>query len=112
MEQLWGAGARVQAFDPVAADEARRLYGDRADLMLTDSPIDAVDGADALVIVTEWSEFRSPDFAEIKARLGTPVIFDGRNLFEPAQVNAAGLAYVSVGRQPASPESAQTTAAV
>jgi UDPglucose 6-dehydrogenase len=101
MEQLWAAGARVRAFDPVASDEARRIYGDRADLLLTESPLEAIEGADALVIVTEWSEFRSPDFAEIKAGLGTPVVFDGRNLFDPAQVNAAGLSYVSVGREPA-----------
>jgi len=101
MEQLWAAGARVRAFDPVAAEEARRLYGERADLDLVESRMGAVEGADALVIVTEWSEFRSPDFSALKAQLRSPVIFDGRNLFDPAQVTSAGMTYVSIGREPA-----------
>jgi len=101
MEQLWSAGARVRAFDPVAAEEAERLYGERADLELVENRMDAVEGADALVIVTEWSEFRSPDFAALSTQLGAAVIFDGRNLFDPAQVTAAGLTYVSIGREPA-----------
>lgn len=101
MEQLWAAGARVRAFDPVAAAEARRLYGERADLELVNNRMDAIEGADALVIVTEWSEFRSPDFTAIKTQLRSPVIFDGRNLFDPAQVTSAGLTYVSIGREPA-----------
>ncbi|MEA1048933.1 UDP-glucose/GDP-mannose dehydrogenase family protein [Lamprobacter modestohalophilus] len=101
MEQLWAAGARVRAFDPVAAEEARRLYGDRADLELVENRMAAVEGADALVIVTEWNEFRSPDLSAVQAQLRSPVIFDGRNLFDPAQVNGAGLTYVSVGRVPA-----------
>jgi UDPglucose 6-dehydrogenase len=104
MEQLWGVGAQVKAFDPVASEEARRIYGERSDLTLVSNRMHAVEGADALVICTEWSEFRSPDFAEIKAQLGTPVIVDGRNLFDPAQVNAAGLTYISIGREPAVPE--------
>lgn len=103
MEQLWAAGARVRAFDPVAAEEARRLYGERTDLELAENRMDALEGADALVIVTEWSEFRSPNFADIKARLSTPVIFDGRNLFDPTQVTAAGVTYISIGREPACP---------
>ncbi|MCF8014438.1 MAG: UDP-glucose 6-dehydrogenase, partial [Chromatiaceae bacterium] len=101
MEQLWAAGARVRAFDPVAAEEARRLYGDRADLELVENRMAAVEGADALVIVTEWNEFRSPDLSAVQAQLRSPVIFDGRNLFDPVQVNGAGLTYVSVGRVPA-----------
>lgn len=101
MEQLWAAGARVRAFDPVAAEEAGRLYGERADLDLVDNRMDAIEGADALVIVTEWSEFRSPDFAALSAQLSSAVIFDGRNLFDPVQVNGAGLTYVSIGREPA-----------
>ncbi|MBK5941271.1 UDP-glucose dehydrogenase family protein [Halochromatium roseum] len=101
MEQLWAAGARVRAFDPVAAEEARRLYGERADLELVENRMAAVEGADALVIVTEWNEFRSPDLSAVQAQLRSPVIFDGRNLFDPAQVNGAGLTYVSVGRVPA-----------
>ncbi|MBK5930373.1 UDP-glucose dehydrogenase family protein [Halochromatium salexigens] len=103
MEQLWAAGARVRAFDPVAAEEARRIYGERSDLELVENRMDAIEGADALVIVTEWSEFRSPNFADIKAQLNTPVIFDGRNLFDPTQVTAAGVTYVSIGREPACP---------
>jgi UDPglucose 6-dehydrogenase len=104
MEQLWGVGARVKAFDPVASEEARRIYGERSDFTLVSNRMHAVEGADALVICTEWSEFRSPDFAEIKAQLSAPVIVDGRNLFDPAQVNAAGLTYISIGREPAVPE--------
>jgi UDPglucose 6-dehydrogenase len=98
MERLWAMGASVQAFDPVAMEEARRLYGDRADLQLVNSPMDALKGADALLIVTEWKPFKSPDFALMKQLLRQPVVFDGRNLYEPARVRAAGLEYFSVGR--------------
>ena len=98
MEMLWEAGARVRAFDPEAADETRRIYGDRDDLVLCEHPYDALDGADALAIVTEWKAFRSPDFDRIKATLGTPVIFDGRNLYAPSAVEEAGLAYYGIGR--------------
>ena len=98
MERLWAMGASVQAFDPVAMEEARRLYGDRADLQLVNSPMDALKGADALLIVTEWKPFKSPDFALMKQLLRQPVVFDGRNLYELARVRAAGLEYFSVGR--------------
>ena len=98
MEMLWAAGARVRAFDPEAADETRRIYGDRADLVLCEHPYDALDGADALAILTEWKAFRSPDFARIRSALATPVIFDGRNLYDPAAVEEAGLAYYGIGR--------------
>ena len=98
MERLWAMGASVQAFDPVAMEEARRLYGDRADFQLVNSPMDALKGADALLIVTEWKPFKSPDFALMKQLLSQPVVFDGRNLYEPARVRAAGLEYFSVGR--------------
>ncbi|EIC21713.1 UDP-glucose dehydrogenase family protein [Thiorhodovibrio frisius] len=101
MEQLWAAGARVRAFDPVAAEEAKRLYGERTDLELVENRMAAVTGADAVVIVTEWNEFRSPDLTAVKAQLRSPVIFDGRNLFNPSQVNSTGLTYISIGRQPA-----------
>jgi UDPglucose 6-dehydrogenase len=101
MEALWQAGARIRAFDPVAADETRHIYGEREDLTLTEDAMSAVQGADALVIITEWTEFRSPDFHAIKARLKNPVIFDGRNMFEPTLVTAAGLTYHSIGRLPA-----------
>jgi UDPglucose 6-dehydrogenase len=108
MEQLWQAGAQVRAFDPVALEEAGRLYGTRTDLALIENQMDCLAGADALIIVTEWNQFRSPDFATIRSQLNTPVIFDGRNIFDPAQVLGAGLDYVSIGRQPkrASPASA------
>jgi len=100
MESLWDAGARVRAFDPVAREEALRIYGDRDDLVLTQDTLSAVEGADALAIVTEWSEFRSPDLAAIARRLKHPLLFDGRNLFDPKVVTAAGLTYFSIGRQP------------
>ncbi len=98
IEQLWQAGAKVRAFDPVANTEARRIYGERSDLVLVDNQMDALEDADALVIVTEWSQFRSPDFAAIKRLLREPVIFDGRNVFDHKTVTAAGLTYLSIGR--------------
>ncbi len=101
MESLWDAGVRVRAFDPVAREEALRIYGDRDDLVLTEDAMSAVEGADALVIVTEWTEFRSPDFAAIARGLNHPLLFDGRNIFDPKVVTAAGLTYFSIGRRPA-----------
>jgi len=98
MEALWAAGASVQAFDPEAREETRRIYGERADLVLCEHAYDALQGADVLAIVTEWKAFRSPDFARIRAALKTPAIFDGRNLYAPAAVEEAGLAYYGVGR--------------
>jgi UDPglucose 6-dehydrogenase len=104
MESLWGAGARVQAYDPAALEEARRLYGERDDLVLVDEAMAALDGADTLAIVTEWSQFRSPRFEEIGSRLKHPVIFDGRNIMDARLANAAGLTYISIGRAPSRPE--------
>ena len=98
MEALWAAGAQVRAYDPVAMPEATRVYGARPDLTLCDSMEKAIDGADALAIVTEWQEFRSPDFDTIKASLRTPVVFDGRNLYDPAVVSRFGLTYYAIGR--------------
>ena len=98
MEALWAEGAMVRAYDPVAMNEARRIYGDRADLTLVASAEAALEGADALAIVTEWQEFRSPDFELIRDRLSTPVIFDGRNLYDPALVKSFGLRYHGIGR--------------
>jgi UDPglucose 6-dehydrogenase len=98
MESLWGAGAKVRAYDPVASEETHRIYGDRADLQLVKSSTDALKGADALAIVTEWQEFRSPDFDLIKSSLSQPVIFDGRNLYDPAFVKRFGLKYFAIGR--------------
>ena len=104
MEALWAAGARVRAFDPVAMPETARLYGDRPDLVLARDAMTALEGADALAIITEWTEFRSPNFAAVRARLKHPILFDGRNLFDPRAVTSAGLAYVSIGRVPAQPQ--------
>ena len=98
MESLWQAGASVRAYDPVAMEEARRLYPDQDGLVLCDGADEALEGADALAIVTEWQEFRSPDFAEIKQSLSNAVIFDGRNLYDPATLSAAGLEYIAIGR--------------
>ena len=98
LEALWAAGARVQAYDPVAMTETTRIYGNRPDLLLCDSMEHAIAGADALAIVTEWQEFRSPDFDTIRASLKTPVIFDGRNLYDPAVVSRFGLTYYAIGR--------------
>ena len=98
MEALWQAGARVQAFDPAAMEETQHIYGDRPDLMLCGTKEAALAGADALVIMTEWKNFRVPDFDRIKSSLKTPVIFDGRNLFEPARMRERGFDYFSIGR--------------
>ncbi len=98
MEALWDAGARVRAYDPVAAEEAGRIYGERNDLVLCDSADDAINGADALAVVTEWIAFRSPDFATLAKTLKSPAIFDGRNIYDPETVTQAGLDYYSIGR--------------
>ncbi|WP_114238576.1 UDP-glucose/GDP-mannose dehydrogenase family protein [Dyella sp. C9] len=98
MEALWSAGAKVRAFDPEARHETHRIYGDRDDLVLCESAYQALDGADVLAIVTEWKAFRSPDFARIREQLSNPAIFDGRNLYDPAAVEEAGLAYYGIGR--------------
>ena len=98
MEALWAAGAQVQAHDPAAMEETERLYGARADLRLCHTPDETLDGADALVICTEWNLFRSPDFAALKASLKQPVIFDGRNLYDPALLAREGFSYYAIGR--------------
>jgi UDPglucose 6-dehydrogenase len=98
IELLLAAGARVHAYDPVAGAEAQRLYAGVAGLSLARNAYDAVQGADALAIVTEWQEFRSPDFERLRELLKTPVIFDGRNLYDPAMVARFGLTYYAVGR--------------
>lgn len=98
LQQLWDAGATVRAFDPEAMDETRRIFGERDDLVLCRSASDAVDGAAALVVVTEWKQFRSPDFDSLQAALSDRVLFDGRNLYNPDEVEAAGIAYYGIGR--------------
>jgi UDPglucose 6-dehydrogenase len=99
LADLFAAGATVVAYDPVAMHEARRVFGDEPRLSYAENPMAALDGADALLIVTEWKEFRSPDFEAIKAKLKQPVIFDGRNLYEPKQVRQFGIDYQAIGRQ-------------
>jgi UDPglucose 6-dehydrogenase len=99
LADLFAAGATVVAYDPVAMHEARRIFGDEPRLSYAESPMAALEGADALLIVTEWKEFRSPDFEAIKAKLKQPVIFDGRNLYEPKQVRQFGIDYQAIGRQ-------------
>lgn len=98
MEALWDAGARVQAFDPEANNECRRLYGERDDLVLAEQREDTLEGAHALVICTEWKAFRTVDFSLLSKTLLEPVVVDGRNLFHPESVKAAGLAYYAIGR--------------
>ena len=98
MESLWEQGVKIQAYDPEAMEETQRIYGVRSDLILCDSPEEALDSADALVILTEWNVFRSPDFDRIKRTLKMPVIFDGRNLYDPEQMKELGIAYYAIGR--------------
>ena len=99
MEALWQRGATVTAYDPAAAEETGRIYGERADLTIADSPMAALEGADALLIVTEWKAFRSPNFPAMKALLKSPVIFDGRNLYAPSEIAAQGFEYLPIGRR-------------
>ena len=96
--ELFRRGATVTAYDPVAMPEARRVFGEDARLVYAERPMQALDDADALLIVTEWKEFRSPDFQVIKAKLKSPVVFDGRNVFDPQLPREAGLTYLSIGR--------------
>ena len=98
MEAVWAAGGAVQAYDPEANDECRRLYDGRDDLLLVDHRMEALNNADALVICTEWKEFRVADFEAIRDALHTPVVVDGRNIYEPEIVHRAGLLYFAVGR--------------
>ena len=98
LEALWREGCAVRAYDPAAMTEARRIYGQRPDFELCAKPMDALTGADALVIVTEWSLFRSPDFDAIRRRLKQALIFDGRNLYDPDYMREAGFVYYAIGR--------------
>ena len=100
MEALWAAGAKVRAYDPVAMHETAKIYGERADLYLAKSPEDAAQGADALALVTEWRIFQSPNFAGLARLLNKPVIFDGRNQYDPLHAKKAGFTYYSIGRAP------------
>ncbi len=98
MEALWRAGARVRAHDPAAMAEARHLYPDPEALVLCDDPMTCLDGAEGLVVVTEWNSYRSPDFEDLRKRLRRPVIFDGRNLYDPLMMAEQGFSYYAIGR--------------
>jgi len=98
ISELVRRGALIRAYDPVAAREAMRVLGDVRGLLIVDSAAAALEGADALAIVTEWKEFRTPDFEAIRTALRTPVVFDGRNLYEPKTMAAFGLEYHCIGR--------------
>lgn len=99
IQGLWDMGATVTAYDPVAMEESRRIFGDDARLDYAETPMEALEGADALVIVTEWKEFRAPDFSRIKTTLKTPAIFDGRNMYTPNVVKSYGIEYSAIGRR-------------
>jgi UDPglucose 6-dehydrogenase len=98
IEALWAAGAKIQAFDPVAMEETQHIYGMRDDLKLVGTKEAALEKADALVICTEWKNFRAPNFELLKAALKTPLVFDGRNLYEPERMESLGFQYYAVGR--------------
>jgi UDPglucose 6-dehydrogenase len=98
IRELINAGATITAYDPVAMDEAKRIFKDEKHLSFVDTQDDALKNADALIIVTEWTEFRSPDFSLIKSSLRAPFIFDGRNLYDPKVVRALGFEYFPIGR--------------
>jgi UDPglucose 6-dehydrogenase len=99
IEELLKEGARVRVFDPVAMDEARRIYGECEEIIFASSPEDAVSGSNALVVLTEWLVFRSPDFDMIKKELSHPVVFDGRNIYNPEFMENSGFTYYSIGRR-------------
>ena len=98
LEALIDSGAKVLAYDPEAMQEAARIYGNKSGLTLCESPVDAVDQADALIVVTEWKQFRSPDFQQLSQQLTDKVIFDGRNMYEPDLLQQCGLKYYAIGR--------------
>ena len=98
IEALWQRGATVAAYDPVAEEEVKRIYGQRDDLALVSDPYDALNEADALIVVTEWKVFRSPDLDTMMRLMKTPIIFDGRNIFQPLSIRKAGFEYFGIGR--------------
>ncbi|MGE5523449.1 MAG: UDP-glucose dehydrogenase family protein [Rhodospirillaceae bacterium] len=110
IDGLLERGATVSAYDPVAMEEAKRLYAATKSVSFSSNPLAALDGADALIITTEWKEFRSPDFDEIKARLQNPIVFDGRNLYEPNLVKIFNLEYHAIGRGNAGAKAELSTA--
>jgi UDPglucose 6-dehydrogenase len=98
LNALWEKGAKVQAFDPEAMTEASRFFGNRSDIVYSQNKEDALEGADALIVLTEWRTFRSPDFVKIKEMLLQPLIFDGRNIYDPLLLNNMGFIYYGIGR--------------
>jgi UDPglucose 6-dehydrogenase len=106
IEKVLAAGAKVQAYDPVAISEARKhiaawsaaTAGERSDVIFTASAYDALKGADALVLVTEWNEFRNPDLSRVKTLLKNPIVFDGRNIYQPETIKQSGFTYYGIGR--------------
>ncbi len=105
IQSLTAAGMTIKAYDPVAGDNAKKILHDNASVTVVDNQYDAIDGADALAVVTDWNQFRNPDFNRIKKMLTDPVIFDGRNLFSRSFMKEMGFSYISVGRQPLLAES-------
>lgn len=101
IEGLWELGAKVRAYDPEAMHETQRIYGERADLELVDGAYATLEGADALVVCTEWQAFRSPDWKQVGEKLSAKVVFDGRNLYDKSWLNERGFDYYSIGRVPA-----------
>ena len=99
LEALWAAGASVRAFDPEAMQQTQSLYPDEAKLLLMGTPESVLPGADALIICTEWQQFKAPDFELIKQRLNAPVIFDGRNLYDAERLARTGFQYFAMGRR-------------
>jgi UDPglucose 6-dehydrogenase len=99
IDDLLAAGAKVRGYDPAAGAEAKKIFGKRKGVEIVGTAMAALDGADALAVVTEWQEFRSPDFAAVKAKLKTPAIFDGRNLYDPAVLKELGFEYFPIGRK-------------
>jgi UDPglucose 6-dehydrogenase len=99
IRELTEAGAGVRAYDPAAGAEAKKMFHGNQNVEVVGSAAAALEGADALAVITEWQEFRSPDFAAIKAKLKTPAIFDGRNLYDPAVVKKLGFEYYAIGRK-------------
>ena len=96
IEGLLARGAKIRAYDPAAAPVAKRIFGGRIDLC--EKSYDALSGADALAVVTEWNEFREPDFERMRTLLKAPVVFDGRNIYSPEHMRALGFTYISIGR--------------
>jgi UDPglucose 6-dehydrogenase len=100
IQSLTDAGMAIPAYDPVAGENARKILKDNASVTIMDNQYDPVDGADALAVVTDWNQFRNPDFNRVKKMLNNPVVFDGRNLFSRSFMKEMGFSYISVGRQP------------